>query len=178
MDPAVEDRLRKGAEMLGKLFRAGHRCATGWSVKIGDFPDNVDPMKALESWTCQCEKKSDFCKAKCQWFKLAMLEVRDPIEDECGIPFMMTSEEWDLTKLTMTVPLKDMGDVQIGPVGIVTMTDLWKAMGAPEGLKSTLRVLQKFPGSRVQGVQEPEVVETDAPIAAIGTEPLAAEDVA
>jgi hypothetical protein len=178
MDPAVELRLKKGAMLIGNFWRAGQRCAMGWSVKVGDFPDGVDPYKAMESWACQCEKKTDFCKAKSHWFKLAMMELRDVIEDEYSIPFMMTAEEWDLTKLTMTIPLKDMGNVQIGPAGIVIMTDLWKAMEAPEGLKSTLRVLQKFPGSRVQGVQEPDAVETDGPVAAVETGPSAAEDVA
>src|SRR5215467_4686392 len=98
MDPKTEVRLQKGATALGNTWRAGHRCATGWSIAICDLASDDASEKAVEKWACQCEPRTEFCKAKALWFRLAMIELRDLVEGEYGIPMMMTAAEWDLTK--------------------------------------------------------------------------------
>lgn len=176
MDPVIEGRLKKGATKIGELWREGKRCSSGWGVKEVDFQEGEDTLKSMERWACQCAEKTDFCKGKSTWFRLAVTDCREVIEGEHGVPFMMTAEEWDLTKLTMKVEIPEVGIVEIGPKGPVTMTDMMKHMPAPDGLKSTLRVLKTFPGSRVQGVQEAPITVVETEVSeAVETEPVVAE---
>lgn len=172
MDPVVEERLRKGAVMLGKFWTAGQRCAMGWSVKETDFPEGEDVFKVIERWACQCPQKTDFCKAKSHWFKLAMSDLRFHLEDEYGVALMMTAEEWDLTALTMKVDMGEHGVVSIGSKGVMSMGDLNKLRKAPDTLGSMLRVMKTFKGMRIQGVIE---ATPTAPAATAGADPLSAE---
>lgn len=175
MDPAIEERLRKGATALGNTWRAGQRCGTGWGVTISDFPDGETSEKAVERWACQCTPRTDFCKAKALWFRLAMIELRDLVEGEYGVPMMMTATEWDLTKLTMKVEYEKLGQVVIGPGGTLTMSDLKKHMKAPQDLQATLLVLKTFPGARVEGIEEGQATsKIDSP-GTVDTEPVPSE---
>lgn len=154
MDPEVEKKLKEGAIFLGKMWRDGQRCSSGWDIKVTEFPEGEDAFKVMKGWACRCSEKSKFCKGKAQWLNLAIGDLREPVDGPYGIPLMMTAEEWDLTKLTMNVEMEGIGTVSIGPNGTMIMVDLLKHMSAPEGLKSTLRVLKAFPNARVEGVQE------------------------
>lgn len=174
MDPEVEKKLKEGAIFLGKTWREGQRCASGWDIKETGFPEGEDPNKVIRTWACQCAEKSKFCKGKAQWLSLAVGDLREAVDGAYGIPLMMTAGEWDLTKLTMTVELKDIGPVKIGPGGTLIMMDLLKQMPAPEGLKSTLRVLKAFPNARVEGIQEAELPDVVAAVVA-GQPPEATE---
>jgi hypothetical protein len=50
----IPQRLVKGAEILGRLWREEIRCRSEWSV------------------VCPCEVKNDFCKAKKRWLELVL----------------------------------------------------------------------------------------------------------
>ncbi len=160
MDPAIEDRLKKGAVALGEYWRAGDRCMTGWGVTPTAIAAGDDPEKAVERWACSCEKKSRFCKAKALWFKLALMELREECDGEYAIPFMMNSVEWDLTGLTLKYPINQPNPggkvIGIGQKGLLTMSSLKNLMKAPETLVSAVQLMQAFPGAKIDSVQEPE----------------------
>lgn len=133
-------RLKRGAQVLGALWRSKQRCSTGWGIH------GNDAMLIL----CQCEKPTRFCTAKNQWVALALCE-RDPVYGECGLALMMTASEWDETGLL----LKDQAlsaDIGIGKQGQMKMVDLAAIASDPESGKKMLGLLKAFPGSKVQAV--------------------------
>ena len=160
MDPAIEDRLKKGATALGQYWRAGDRCATGWGVNLSAFVDGEDSEKAVERWACSCEKKSRFCKAKALWFRLALMELREECEGEFGIALMMNATEWDLTGLTLKYPIGQPAPggkvIGIGQKGLLTMASLLNLMKVPETLVSTVQLMQAFPGAKIDSVEVPK----------------------
>lgn len=159
MDPAIEERLKKGAVALGEYWRAGDRCATGWGVNPLAIVDGEDSEKAIERWACSCEKKSRFCKAKALWFRLALMELREECAGEFGIALMMASYEWDLTGLTLKYPINQPAPggkvIGIGQKGLLTMGSLLNLMKVPETFVSTVQLMQAFPGAKIDSIQEP-----------------------
>lgn len=117
MTPA---RLLRGATVLGQIWRAGHRCAGGWSR------------------SCDCEAPTPFCQAKAKW--IALLDslpsghVRDWAKRDDGPLFVveaMTIAELEASGLTVFV---------LGPQGQPL------AFGGPNGTCwQTLRDLMKAP---------------------------------
>jgi hypothetical protein len=65
---ALPSRLLRGAEILGRLYRAGQRCLSGWSR------------------ICPCQTPTDFCQAKVKW-----VQVNDEYYD--GPPFGLAGHE-------------------------------------------------------------------------------------
>ncbi len=160
MDPAIEDRLKKGAVALGEYWRAGDRCMTGWGVTPTAIAAGEDAEKAVERWACSCEKKSRFCKAKALWFKLALMELREECDGEYAIALMMTATEWDLTGLTLKYPIKqpapDGKVIGIGQKCRITMSTMRNLMKASETLPSVVGLIEAFPGATIESILEPE----------------------
>src|ERR1043166_5982001 len=155
MDAAIEERLRKGAAILGECWRAGDRCALGWGIKMGPIAEDEDSDKAVERWACQCETKTKVCKMKGHWIKLALHDLRLPDEGPFGIPLAMTAAEWDLTGLTMKVEIPDVGPLTIGPKAMTTMTGLLDVSRNPAILKTMYPFWKTMPGAKFEGVIEP-----------------------
>jgi len=181
MDPAIEERLRKGASILGDCWRAGDRCAFGWSIRMTPMLDDEDSEKAVERWACQCETKTKFCKTKAFWLKLALQELRLPDEGPYGVALAMTAAEWDLTGLMMRVEIPEVGPVTIGPKGMTTMAGLLDVSRHPGLLKTMYPFWKTIPGAKFEGIIDPATVpaaasalaESDlAAAAAAGDEPF------
>jgi hypothetical protein len=71
-------RLVKGAGVLGRLWREGGRCDSGWTG------------------FCRCSPKTDFCRAKTRWVSL-LLDLH------LGWPYDLTGEEEFAVVEAMTV---------------------------------------------------------------------------
>lgn len=155
MDPETEGRLKKGAALLGELWRAGERCARGWDLEVTTIPDDMSSEEAVGGWACQCPAPNRFCKAKRHWLKLALLELRDPIDGPFGLGSMMNGEEWDLTGLTRKVDFPGVGIVPVGANGVILAADLEKLKEAPESLDSLVKLLKAFPKARIVAVHQP-----------------------
>jgi hypothetical protein len=156
MDPETEGRLKKGAALLGELWRAGERCAQGWDIRVADIPENaVNAEESMLGWACACAKPNRFCKSKRHWFKLALCELREVVEGPFGMTSMMNAEEWDLTGLTRKMEFPGVGVVSIGANGVMLATDLEKLQEAPETLESIVKLLKAFPKARVMAVLPP-----------------------
>lgn len=133
----VATRLLNGAKMLGSLWNSQIRCPRGWQE-------------------CQCEEseRTKFCKAKRQWLALG-LEHREPhiryVNPESPIYLLecMTTAELDLTGVTVTVEIPEIGRIKVGAKGEIT----WKALyeTGPETLKAVMMILRQFPGSKLAG---------------------------
>lgn len=163
MDPATAERLRNGAALLGKLWSAGERCASGWGLEMKGVED-TDGTKEVESWACRCPERGKFCKAKIHWLKLALIELRDPLDGPFGLAEMMTPEEWDLTGRTRKVEVPGIGTIGLGgPNGLTGATDWAKLREAPECLESIVRLLKAFPKAKIEAVEQPGVrgIESD-----------------
>jgi len=131
----INQRLYKGAEILGKFYRAGKRCMNGWAGICLD-PD---------------EAKSGFCRAKLQWLALAAGESdRDlsGVESEFGLVEAMKLSELDASGLTITL---DTG-LKIGPTGSLSPADAGVLAMDPSTAKSIVKILETFPKSRVTQV--------------------------
>jgi hypothetical protein len=172
MDAAIEERLKKGAGILGEYWRAGERCAFGWGIRMAPLGEDEDSEKAIERWACQCETKTRFCKTKVHWVKLALMELRLPEEGPYGIPLLMTASEWDLTGLTMKVEIPDVGPLTIGPKAMTTMAGLLDVSRHPGLIKTMYPFWKTMPGAKFEGVIEPTpiaaAVAAAAPAADLG----------
>lgn len=140
-------RLKRGAQMLGALWRSKQRCVMGWAVLTDE--------KTLV--LCDCEKPTRFCMAKKQWVVLAMTE-RELVNDEHGVVLMMNASEWDETGLLLKIEVEGQGEIKVGNAsdekkrGQMKMVDLAAIASDPESGKKMLGLLKAFPGSKVQAV--------------------------
>jgi hypothetical protein len=168
----VHERLKKGAEILGKLWREGIRCGEEWSVLC---PDG-DPFQAAD---CFCEPKNKFCNAKKQWLSLVIDDVREEVVGPCGLREIqqgqfglietMAGTEWDATGMTVKFDFPGVGSHGIGPKGIMGRADLVKLFEAPDTLRSIILMMSKFPGIKVQEVLPAEAVGVIDPDDFVGT---------
>jgi len=167
----IPERLKKGAEILGKLWREGVHCGEEWSVLCPE--DN--PLEAAD---CFCEPKTRFCNAKKQWLSLVIQDPREDFLGPLGIreieqgPFgmllTMIGSEWDATGVTVKFNFQNIGEHGIGPKGIMTRQDMVKLFKEPGTLSAIVKLMKKFPGMKVEGVLEPG--ETDIPVPASNNE--------
>lgn len=126
----IKERLLKGCKVLGNFWRSKERCAEGW-----------------KSTECACKPKAKFCKAKAQWVDLALQDGRMLEEGEYGTAMMMTAAEWDETGLSLIVDIQDIGKVDVGQKGVISMKELAKV--TPETMPSILKIFKFFPDSQV-----------------------------
>lgn len=134
----ISERLLNGAKLLGQLWRSGVRCGSGWSAG------------------CLCGSPVKFCRAKEQWMRLADKAGRTvDVASQWAFIEAMTIDELEATGLTLTRDLGDLGKVKVGPAGDFPVREFMKICGDQESLKSVLRVIRKFPGSRVTAVEDP-----------------------
>lgn len=145
-----KERLKNGAVLLGELWRANERCASGWAITMGSITDDVNTEEAVETWACRCPEKNKFCKAKTHWLKLAVLDLREPKGGEYGLAAMMTAQEWNLTKLTYSVDIPDLGVIGIGPKGVVDAVGFAKLHETPDCRAAILRLLKVFKGAKIE----------------------------
>jgi hypothetical protein len=132
----IAERVLNGAKLLGQLWRAGERCASGWSLG--------------KEAGCSCgEAGTKFCKARELWVSLAVIDGRDPLEGEFALALMMKASEWDATGLVMTAEPSQIGLVTIGPkpASEVTMLELASLARSPDSAGGILKLMRKFPGS-------------------------------
>jgi hypothetical protein len=141
----VADRLKRGAAMLGELWRKGIRCSEEWSVLCPD----ADPTLIAE---CFCETKTTFCHAKIQWLKLAMDSGREIVDGEFGLILAMNGSEWDASGLTVKFDIPGVGIHGIGPAGVMGRQDILKLCEAPDTLGSILNMMKSFPGMKVEEI--------------------------
>src|SRR5204863_3608383 len=80
-------RLKRGAQMLGALWRSNQRCTFGWGVAGHESLPIV----------CDCQTETRFCKGKRQWIALALEAGVEFVLGEFGAVFMMTASQWDET---------------------------------------------------------------------------------
>lgn len=163
----THERLKKGAEILGKLWREGVHCGEEWGVLCPE--DN--PMEAVD---CFCEPKNKFCTAKKQWLMLVTedgrpesagpLGFREIRQGPFGLIETMTGTEWDATGLTVKIDFPGVGIHGIGPKGIMGRQDLVKLFEAPETLRSIVLMMSKFPGLKVVEVEEQDPVPATATV--------------
>jgi hypothetical protein len=132
----ILERLKRGAQIIGRHFREKHLCSYGWSTD--------------GNW-CECEKPSKFCFAKIQWIILAG-QIR-PIEPgPWGLFYTMSGREWDETGLTVQLELESSGMIRIGPKGSMRMSDVAAMAGDQESMKAVASIVKSFHGSRVEKV--------------------------
>lgn len=136
-------RLRKGAQMLGALWRSNQRCTFGWDVA------GHEDLLIL----CDCKTETRFCKAKRQWVTLAMTG-RKLVVGEYGMAFMMDEVEWDETGLSLRIEVDGKLEVKVGKAGQMKMADFAAISSDPETGRKMLGLLKAFPGSKVQAVAQ------------------------
>jgi hypothetical protein len=146
-EKTLEERLMKGARIIGELWRLKERCPKGFAPE-----------------ECACEKKTRFCKAKAQWLGLAFADARESVEGEYDLALMMKGLEWDATGLTLKWDLEGVGLIHVGSKGNLKMADLLALMENPESARSVLGLMKSFPGSQVQSIAAPQPVEASVEI--------------
>lgn len=135
----LEDRLVKGAAVLGRFWREGKRCARDWSDG------------------CSCEVPSEFCKAKAKWLELLMARIEEqraagdelraiPLDSKFGLVECMTSAELSASGLTVELE-GEVGRFKVGPKGDIEWKDFCKSDG--KVLSTVLKVLRSFPGAKL-----------------------------
>lgn len=138
-------RLRKGAQVLGALWRSKQRCSLGWGLAGHETLPIV----------CDCQVETRFCKGKRQWALLALEAGREFILGEHGLALMMTASEWDETGLVMNVEIDGEAEhLKVGRAGQMKMADLAAISSDPETGRKMLGLLKAFPGSKVQAVAQ------------------------
>lgn len=90
----IPSRLLRGAEILGRLYRAGQRCLSGWAR------------------ICPCPTPTEFCQAKVKWVGVADEYYGGPPFGLAGhepyyVIEAMTVSQFKATKLTATVEVPD-----------------------------------------------------------------------
>jgi hypothetical protein len=148
-DPVpVSERLKRGAAILGDLWRKGVHCNEEWGVLCPE----EDPFKAVD---CFCDPKTPFCKAKKQWLDMASREGRDLVQGPFGLMITMEGSEWDASGLSVKFDFPDVGAHLIGPKGIMGRQDMIKLTESPDALASIVRMMKAFPGMKVEEVSNP-----------------------
>lgn len=159
MTEALATRLRKGAQVLGALWRSKTRCPFGWALIVTD--------ELLITCDCEPDKETKFCRAKRQWVALVS-GGREFLSGDLAVPFMMTASEWDETGLSMKVEVDGVGEIKVGKHGTITMTDFRSISGDPESGRRMLGLLKAFPGSKIASMSKTEVgVASLLPVATI-----------
>lgn len=161
-------RLLRGAKVLGDFWKSGQRCPEGWG--ISDIKVVEGGPDCGTHRDCACEKKTDFCKARVHWINLALQAGRPPLMEDQGIPFLMSSQEWDATGVILKYPHPEVGEIRIGtgPGAQISMLEFTRICDIPETMASFLKLFKVFPGSQVVGREqappppqmEPTFVET------------------
>lgn len=144
-DEVVLERLRRGAEIMGELWREGQRCTAQWS----------------STGKCECKKRSKFCAARSQWVDLMLAkdaenQDRQLDTNDADHPFglfdHMLASELAATGLTITL---DNG-VKVGPSGNVGYRlAIEIATDEAPGAGALAMLLKSFRGSKVTQVERP-----------------------
>lgn len=132
---AIPSRLNKGAAVLGRLWRSGERCRSGWST------------------ACNCSPRSNFCEAKGRWTPLA-IEYHGglPFGIQDGDPFsiieMMTKRQFESMNITILVELPGGTKVKVGAGGATLdlIPQLASLQDDPEALSEAVRSVQLIQG--------------------------------
>lgn len=122
----MKERLLRGAQMLGALWRSRVRCADGW------LP------------VCACPAPTRFCTVKQQWAELARRCGR-PIEADTNLFEVMTVPEFEAAAITVRL---DNG-VSVGPKGFIPLQAVAGLEENRDAIPAVLKVLATFPGARV-----------------------------
>jgi hypothetical protein len=146
---SVSDRLKKGAAILGRLWKDNVRCPEAWSVIL----EGNDPGKPLD---CFCEEKTKFCKGKKQWLDLVGKEKRPVYQGEYGLIETLTGKEFEASGLTVKIDFEGVGIQGIGPGGVMGLSDMVKLCAAPDTLGSILGLMKSFPGMKVEEILPPK----------------------
>lgn len=147
----ISDRLKRGASMLGDLWRKGVRCSEEWNVLCVESGQG----KAVD---CFCEPKTEFCRVKKQWLDLVVDNGRELCQGAFGLFETMGGSEWDASGLTAKIDFPEVGAHSIGPKGIMGREDMILLCEAPETLSSIVKMMKNFPGLKVEEVGEKQVV--------------------
>jgi hypothetical protein len=146
-DLSIDERLKNGARLLGKLLHSGVKCSAGWSGMV-----------------CSCRPRNRFCEAKAQWVAMKKEQlaargenIRDIVAPEhpCAIALLMSIDEFEAAAITMPMTLPGRGDdapdvvLRVGAKGQIGMRELRALSDIPDALSSVMNVLSTFPGSRV-----------------------------
>lgn len=135
----LNERLLEGARVLGALFRSGQKCKGGFRLVADDgAPD------------CPCQAPTKFCKAKIQWALLALSAERDLEEGEYGLILTMRLSELEASGFTVTFEFPETGALKAGPKGACTTRDLVELWKDPESAGHVLRLMARFPGSKME----------------------------
>lgn len=145
MSGNAADRLKRGALILGDLWKKNIRCAEEFGVLCSE----ADPLRAVD---CFCEPKTPFCKAKMQWLGIAADIGREIFSGEIGLIETMSGAEWDASGLTVKFEFQDVGVHGVGPKGVMGRDDLLKLAESQDTLASVFRLMKTFPGIKVQEV--------------------------
>lgn len=127
-------RLRNGAKLLGDLWRAGLRCASGWAP------------------SCSClGGKTKFCRAKEQWALLAPLTRNFAVEDTpFGVVEAMLRPEIEAVGRTLSIETPEVGTWKAGPAGVVPIDEIYNGWeDGWEEVRVLLMMFKVFPGSTV-----------------------------
>lgn len=153
------ERLLDGATQIGAFYRAGDRCATmGWSVKPVPGAESCEVQIEPEE-LCRCGAKSTrFCKAKVKWLHLALAEPRDICSGDYGLALTMSGKEWDATSLSLVWDAPEIGNVKVGKKADVTMADLLALGVDPMSGRTTLILMKKFPGAKME-FEKPKAID-------------------
>ena len=153
------ERLLDGATQIGAFYRAGDRCATmGWRINAMEGAESCEAQIDPED-LCKCGAKSTrFCKAKVKWLIIALTEPRDIEVGEVGLAWTMSGKEWDATGLTLVWEAPEIGNVKVGKKADVTMADLLALSADPTSGRTTLTLMKKFPGAKME-FEKPKAVD-------------------
>ena len=100
---------------------------------------------------CKCGAKATrFCRAKVKWLHLALCEPRDIQSGEYGLAWTMSSVEWDATGLKLLWDPPEIGVIKVGKKAEVTMADLLALSADPMSGRTTLTLMKKFPGAKME----------------------------
>jgi hypothetical protein len=131
-EPTTAERLLKGAEVLGRLFRSGVFCQNGWGM------------------ICTCPVQTEFCKAKTKWLGLASADYIGRLRPDQGSPFYllesMRCSEADALGLECTVNFEGIGVVLVGKGSQIPWSTLaqYASDERKEDGRAVLMVLAKF----------------------------------
>jgi hypothetical protein len=135
-------RLVNGAAMLGRLWKRQNRCKRGWDVTEADV--------LLEG--CGCEPRTDFCKVRGQWIRMAGENGQDIVIGENGLARSMNDDQWDATGLTITLRREDGQEVKVGPKGSMSMRHYMEIESDPASAAAIFALVKAFPKARVEGI--------------------------
>lgn len=150
---SLSERLIEGAGILGRLWKRNRRCASrGWSIPQDDY---LEEPFAINS--CECSVQNEFCKGRLLWITLAADNRQEIVTGDHGLAFTMTSQQWDATGLTITLPIEG-GQVTVGPKGSMSMAHFRELAKDPKGSAGIFALIKAFPKARIDGILAAGVV--------------------